>query len=125
MSRDLAELAVGCPLDDLAKTAFTRMDAQLDLCLDTLLTLTTLIPLCEQDYLTSELCDLWTQLTANKTESINGYLYWRTDQKLFREMKVLIPQNKTKEILKEVHERHNTLVLYELCRILCKCTVLI
>ena len=86
MSRDLAELAVGCPLDDLARTAFARMDAQIDLCLDSLLNLTTLIPSCDQDYLNSELCDLWTQLTANKSERINGYLYWRTDQKLFREM---------------------------------------
>ena len=73
------------------------MDAQLDLCLDSLLILTTLIPLCDQDYLNSELCDLWNQLTVNKSERINGYLYWRTDQKLFREMKVLIPQSKTKK----------------------------
>ena len=83
MSRDLAEKAVGCPLDDLAKKAFTRMDAQLDLCLDRLFSLMTLLPLTKDDYTNSELADLWNQLTPNQSQRLNGWLYWRTDQKKF------------------------------------------
>jgi len=107
MSRELAENAVGCPLDDLAKQAFTRMDAQLDLCLDTIFTLSAIVKICAEDYTTSELADLWNQLVPNMSKRIDGWLYFRTEQRLFRETKILVPQRRINDILTKVHETHN------------------
>ena len=107
MSRELAEQTIGCPLDELAQKAFTRMDAQLDLCLDTLFNLSALIVIGPDDYRNSEFSELWNRLTPNLSQRLDGWLFFRTDQKIFRETKVLVPQSRINEVLMKIHESHN------------------
>jgi putative transposase len=107
MSRELVEHTIGCPLDHLAKEAFARMDAQLDLCLNQVLSLTQIMDFEPDMYQTSELAELWNQLTPHVSQRIDGWLYYRTDTKLYREMKALVPQSKLNSVLQKTHIAHN------------------
>ncbi len=108
LSRDLAEKVIGCPFDQLAQGAFARMDAQLDLCLEPLLTITHLVPLTAGDFENDpDFGEVWSDLEPFVSKTLNGWLYYRTDIRLFRETKLCIPSARLDEVILKVHTAHN------------------
>jgi len=107
LSRELVEKVVGCPFDDLAKSAFSRMDAQLEFCLDTIFTVSAQTKFSAQDYIDSELFEIWEALKPHVAKTIDDYRYYRTDSTLFRETKILIPMEKLSETLLQTHDASN------------------
>jgi len=91
LSRDLVEKALGCEFDQIAKQAFTRMDAQLDPFMDTIFTISTNLTFCANHYLDSELKEIWEQLEPHLTKEIDGWKFFRNETTLFRETRILVP----------------------------------
>ena len=79
----------------LAKEAFQKMDVQLDLRLEA-------VAWNPNDYLQDpHFKEIWETLSVGKSKIIEGQMFWRSEDKLFREKKICIPKGALNgEILK-------------------------
>ena len=85
-------------IEDLARKAFQRMDVQLDLRIENLHWNT-------QEYLDDEFfVKIWNELTIGKSKLIKEEMYWRSEDRLFREKKLCIPKRKIPEAVLWVHQ---------------------
>ena len=83
------------------------MDSQLDLWLQKVLFLSEKFTITENDYLSDDLKTVWTSLTPNLTSFQDGKLWYRTENKLFFERKLVFPLEKLNDVLKICHESNN------------------
>lgn len=83
--------------EELAKDAFERMDLQLDLRLEVL-------GLKKEDYM-EEFKEIWESLTPGVPKLIeeDGQMYYRSQDHLFCEKKLVIPEARLQSTIEEVH----------------------
>ena len=107
LSRHAFDTKIDESFEELVKETFVKMDCQLDLCMQQILVLSDKFAISAQDYLGTEYEEIWTQNHKNKTFFHENAMYYKTDQKLFCERKLVIPPRKIHEVLKICHESNN------------------
>ena len=107
LSRSNFEQKLDLNFEELAQSAFAKMDSQLDLWLQKVLFLSEKFSIEEKDYLDSEFQEIWRKLQLNKTQFEDGKLWFRSEKKLFCERKLVIPHKKLDEVIKICHESNN------------------
>lgn len=103
LSRNAFNELIQDDVESLAKSAFQRMDVQLDLCMNTCFVLSW----SESEYRNDEIFgEIWDALEEGQSRMIDDVFYWRNESKLFREKKLCIPKC---ALLSEIHALHQNL----------------
>ena len=87
-------------LEAMAQDAFQRMDMQLDLRMEHMLTL----QCAKGDLENSEFKEIWEKLEPFKAKLIEEKLWYKTEDKLFCERKLVIPKEKMGATIAWCHE---------------------
>ena len=115
LSRTDFDVLLGDSLGELAQDAFSRMDQQLDLSLQQLLSLESAIYVCADMYLQSEFSDLWKKLEefqaillpipkiGKNSQKEDFGLFFKTKEHIFCERKLLVPHAHMHRILQWCH----------------------
>jgi len=86
-------------IEEQAKSAFQRMDVQLDLRLEAL-------PFDPKEYENDpHLSQAWNALTTGKSQMFDTNMFWRTEDKLFCEKKLCIPDSQIPSFILQVHTK--------------------
>jgi hypothetical protein len=82
----------GTEIDKLAQEAFARMDRQLDLTMQCILTLIKEITFSQEDYLGSEFKEIWENTDDHMTTMKESKQFYKTETELFSERKIVVPE---------------------------------
>ena len=105
LSRHDFDGKIGTNCETLAQEAFIRMDRQLDLGLQAILILATSdLKMSNQDYKDSEYKSLWEKLEPHQSSFEDEQMFYRTENELFCERKLVIPTQRIPEAIKWCHQ---------------------
>ena len=83
MSRHQFESLTSTDIDKLAKEAFARMDRQLDLTMQSLLTVSQSLNVSKEEYLESEFKEIWNDMDEFMTTIVDSKMFYKTETELF------------------------------------------
>ena len=104
LSRQDFDKLTGMEFESLASEAFIRMDKQLDLRVEVVNVLGECgVKLLPSDFSQSEFKDVWQKLSPHAMDFHEEKMFYRTDNELFCERKLVVPLSKVPEVLKWAH----------------------
>ena len=103
LSRSQFEELTNTEIDKLASEAFARMDRQLDLTMQSLLSMTRELQFKKEDYQNGEFQNIWVQLGEYVTTIVDAKMFYKTEEELFCERKLVVPDNKLQDTILWCH----------------------